>query len=355
MKVILLAPTPPPAGGIAGWTMRMLKASLKNGWQVEVVDEKVIGNREVFGDKAKKSIITEIRRSLRIWSDLWKKIKSKEAKVVHSCIPAGTLGMMREYVCALITKINKRKFIIHYRCTIPNMVKSKFGLFIFKKLTNISDLAITLNVESEKFLNNYCETECITIPNFIEESDVLKNEENIIRDSVKKVLYVGGVIETKGCKEIIQVAKEFPNIEFRLVGKAEDKIKNMNMTTNVVLCGEQSSQSVKREFEEADVFMFVSYFSGEGFSNALLEAMSNKLPCIVSDWAANKDMIEEKGGFVVDVKDVPEMISSLSLLINDKNLREEQANWNFNKVKKEYTETVVTAMYVDAYEKVIKL
>ena len=39
MKTVLLAPTPPPAGGIAKWTMRMLNATLKNGWTVSVVDE----------------------------------------------------------------------------------------------------------------------------------------------------------------------------------------------------------------------------------------------------------------------------------------------------------------------------
>ena len=59
MKVILLAPTPPPAGGIAGWTARMLKAELKNGWTIRVVDEKVIGKRGVFGQSNKRNYVTE--------------------------------------------------------------------------------------------------------------------------------------------------------------------------------------------------------------------------------------------------------------------------------------------------------
>ena len=41
MNVVLLAPTPPPYGGIAVWTDRMKKAKLKNGWKVKVVDEKI--------------------------------------------------------------------------------------------------------------------------------------------------------------------------------------------------------------------------------------------------------------------------------------------------------------------------
>ena len=128
MKVILLAPLPPPAGGIAGWTQRMTEVQLKNGWEVNVVDEKVIGGRSVFGKEAKKNLMIEIKRSVKIWQNLSLSLKNKESRIVQSCIPAGTTSMLREIICALITKIHRRKFIVHFRCTIPNMVKSKTSL-----------------------------------------------------------------------------------------------------------------------------------------------------------------------------------------------------------------------------------
>lgn len=108
MKVILLAPTPPPAGGIASWTVRMQNASLKNGWKVEVIDEKLIGNRDVFGNKIKRRLLVEMKRCFHIWRQLWKALKDDDAKIVHSCIPASTTGMFREYICALITQIRKK-------------------------------------------------------------------------------------------------------------------------------------------------------------------------------------------------------------------------------------------------------
>ena len=46
-KVVLLAPTPPPIGGIASWTNRMLMSKLPDGWQIGVVDEKIIGERTI--------------------------------------------------------------------------------------------------------------------------------------------------------------------------------------------------------------------------------------------------------------------------------------------------------------------
>src|SRR5690606_8862552 len=95
MKVILLAPTPPPIGGIAGWTVRMQNANLKNGWEVEVVDEKLIKGREVFGKRTKRNLLVEIKRSCNIWKNLLRALKDKKSKVVHASIPASTTGMAR--------------------------------------------------------------------------------------------------------------------------------------------------------------------------------------------------------------------------------------------------------------------
>ena len=72
MKVCLLAPTPPPIGGIAGWTVRMLEAELENDWSVVVVDEKLSGKRTGFGGRKKPVITDEVIRCCRIWWNLWK-------------------------------------------------------------------------------------------------------------------------------------------------------------------------------------------------------------------------------------------------------------------------------------------
>ena len=75
MKAVLLAPTPPPAGGIAGWTARMLKADLPGGWSLINVDEKAIGEREVFGQAGKRHMLEEARRCRRIWKGLRQALK----------------------------------------------------------------------------------------------------------------------------------------------------------------------------------------------------------------------------------------------------------------------------------------
>lgn len=122
---------------------------------------------------------------------------------------------------------------------------------------------------------------------------------------------------------------------------------------NVILLGEKSKEFVQHELDTTDAFLFLSRYTGEGFSNALAEAMSHSLPCVVSDWAANADMIENKGGIVLknyDVKDVVEAIKK----IESSETRRKMGNWNYNKIKTAYSDSVVTNMYVDAYEKLVK-
>lgn len=352
-KVVLLAPTPPPAGGIAGWTVRMMNATLKNDWGVVVVDEKVMGNRQVFGEGSKRNLLTEAKRCFRIWRDLKKALRDPEVKVVHSCIPSITSSMMREYICARIAKRRKKKFIVHYRCTVPNTTKGKLGHFMLKRLCNKSDLILTLNSQTDEFLRGITKTPYKLIPNFISAGELV--ESHVINPELKRVLYVGGVIETKGAYEILGLAKRFPQIEFRMVGKSEAAVEEYareNGITNAVFTGAKDREGVKAELAEADVFLFMTYFRGEGFSNALAEAMAAGLPCIATDWAANRDMIGTEGGAVVGVKDVDGAAAALESMMSAE-VRAAQSRANIKKVSDCYVDSVVLDMYVDAYEELL--
>lgn len=352
MKTVLLAPTPPPAGGIANWTLRMMNATLKNGWTVSVVDEKVIGGREVFGSGTKRNFLVETKRCCRIWKNLRKELKDPQAAVVHSCIPSATLSMLREYVCACITKHKKRKFITHFRCTVPNTTKGKIANIILKKLCDKSDMLILLNQQSVNYLKPITDTPIVLIPNFIDETEIC--ESHVIKSEIETVLYVGGVIKTKGCMDIVEVARSFPNINFRLIGRADEEIiKYAEGLSNIIFTGVKNKQEIQEEMKNADIFMFLSYFPGEGFSNALAEAMAMGLPCIVTDWAANADMIEDKGGIAVPIKSPDKAVEALNRL-SDIKLRQQYSLFNIQKVKTYYSEKAVVSQYVDCYENCIK-
>ena len=152
---------------------------------------------------------------------------------------------------------------------------------------------------------------------------------------------------------MIELAKHFNDIEFRFIGNYESKIKKAaDGVSNVVLLGAQPHEKVHDEMMKADVFAFIGSFPGEGFSNALAEAMACGLPCLVSDWAANKDMIEDKGGIVIPVKDIDAAKNAIESM-NKKEVREKQSEFNMKKVKEFYAENVVLSQYIDCYENLL--
>lgn len=350
--VVLLAPTPPPYGGIAGWTERMLKAELKDGWQVHVVDEKVTGKRDAFGDNAGRSLQSEVKRCLGIWYHLCRELKNKDVKVVHSCIPSFTLSMIREYVCAILTKLFRKKFIIHFRCTVPNTTQGRMGYFMLRRICNIADNIMVLNRQSENCVRDLSKTKTEIIPNFISANEIAESHE--IRESVQTALYVGGVIEEKGAGIIIEIAKRFSKIKFRMVGKTDkDIVDRAKGVENVEFVGAKPKAEIKKELKNADIFLFLSFYRGEGFSNALAEAMAAGLPCLVSDWAANTDMIGNSGGIVVPVKNAEEAVAGFEKMLN-KDMRKSWSEFNIKKTKTCYSDSVALDMYAQIYSDLVK-
>ena len=353
MKVVLLAPTPPPAGGIAGWTERMKKATLKNGWSVVVVDEKQNGHIKLFSQNGfSRNYIDEWKRCRRIWHDLKNAVNDESVKVVHSCIPSTTFAMMREYICALISHKNNKKFIVHFRCTVPNTTRGKIGAFMLKRLCEISDYIIVLNNQSRDYVSSLVKTPISVIPNFVNTNEL--DTSVVIRETISKVIYVGGVIETKGAFEAFELADLFPDIEFEFVGNIPDENRLIAKEhDNVTITGELPHDAVKDKLLSADVFLFLTHFYGEGFSNALCEAMGVGMPCLVTDWAANADMVDDgKGGFVVPIHSVKKAAIALRKLM-DKQGRIEMSEYNRRKVQKYYSQQSVIDQYVDVYEQLI--
>ncbi|MBQ0110313.1 MAG: glycosyltransferase [Oscillospiraceae bacterium] len=261
--------------------------------------------------------------------------------------------MLREYVCARITKKKGRKFVIHFHCTIPNTTNGKFAWFLLKKLCKISDMIFVLNSQSQTCLNKITNTPIKTIPNFVNENEIVESRR--INNDLKTVLYVGGIIESKGISDILKTAQRMPELSFRLIGEGENCFKDYALKSNlnnVIFTGPKDKNGVIDELKNADVFLFLSHFDGEGFSVALTEAMASGLPCIVTDWAANADMIGENGGVITKVGDIDAVVNAFNM-IKPYNVRKKQSEANIQKVMLCYNDKVVLDMFVDAYEEML--
>jgi len=351
MKVLFISHMPPPTTGIGSWTKRILAAGFPGGWEIGFVNSNMIGGRDPFKN-TKIKLTDEIKRSFAIWREEKRALKRDPAyAVVHTNIPCTVFGMIRETVTAMIAKRYGKKFVLHCHCTVPNVVNKGYKRAFMKFLLTFCDGVIVLNMRSLECVQKLTKRPVRIIPNFVSENELADSKNREILPKIKNALFVGGVTPEKGCDTIIEAAKKLPDIRFHLVGTVSDEIRKMEISKNVVFYGNQSGEFVGKILLKSDVFLFLSRYFGEGFSVALTEAMGAGLPCIVTDWAANADMIENQGGLVIGQKDPAALINALKKL-DDPAIREKASAWNIRKVGRCYTDRVILPQFSTFYEEI---
>lgn len=352
MKVLLISHMPPPTTGIGSWTRRILECGVP-GCEISFVNSNMIGGRDPF-QNTKVVLKDEIDRSITIWKKEVQILKKEHCQIVHTNIPCTVLGLLRESITAMIAKRYGAKFVIHCHCTIPNVVNSPFKKFVFKTVSRLTDGFIVLNNESEHFAKNITHNETALIPNFVCSYELPEYVNRGARKKICDILFVGGVSANKGCDTIIQAAKRMPDLRFHLVGIVSPEIAEMEITENVILYGNKDKDFVRDMMRRSDVFVFLSRYFGEGFSVALVEAMAAGLPCVVTDWAANADMIGTEGGKVIPQMDVDALVNALEEMSAHPEKRQAQSCHNMEKVRNTYVERVVMPQYTSFYEKLVK-
>lgn len=353
-NIVLMSPLPPPVGGIGTWTMRYMNVCNKYGISIINVDEKISG-REVFGKKSKRNIFKEIKRCFLIWKNLKNTLKqNKDYQIVHCAIPALYTSILRELVSLKVAHKYKRKFVVHFRSTTPISINKNLSLFLFKKILNKSDAIITINSQSYKHCLNFLndKNKLFLVENFIN-NDVFDYHKKY-NETLKNIFYSGGVTIEKGAKILLDVAKALPNYNFYLAGKVDDEIKQYSENlkiNNVTFLGVLNQDQIKKEYLNNDLFIFPTFYPNEAFSNSLLEAMSFAMPCIATEWAANKDMLNNET-YIVPIKSSEKIIDCIEKL-KDQDIREELGKANKERVIKNYSEKIILNKYIDVYKSLL--
>lgn len=348
MEILMLAPLPPPSGGIASWTVRYQEYCKKNKISLRIVNIAMQGERATK-EVMKRSIKTELQRTTSIIRELKKEIKWKKPDIIHLNTSCSPLGVLRDALC--VFAIHKQApFVLHCRCNIEDQLGSGIlSRIAFEYMVKRSSKVIVLNKFSKKYVDSIIEGISIYVPNFASERIVAID--HIINDEIKNIIYVGHVERAKGIVQIAEVARLLPDISFTLLGAIRENIAEIDLPDNVSVLGRVPAEEVQGHLYRADIFLFPSL--SEGFSNAVLEAMAMGLPIIASDVGANSEMIEDKGGIIVKENTGQKLYEAI-VSISDPSIRKSMSLWNINKVHDQYMIDRVMDMYMRIYESITR-
>ncbi len=161
-----------------------------------------------------------------------------------------------------------------------------------------------------------------------------RDELKISQDSLV-IVVVANLMTYKGHMDLLNAlvklkGKIKQNWEVLCVGRDDgyglmlrEKTRELNLINNVRWFGPQNN--VTEYLEAADIGLLCSH--EEGFSNSILEMMSNCLPVIATKVGGNPEaVINDFNGILVDSKNPEQICNAIVRLGNDKQLREKMAN-----------------------------
>lgn len=345
MKILLASAIPPPAGGIAFWTNQYLRYMNEHDISVDLLNVGVTGKR--VSNYTKKSVPEEAVRFFKILLKTFLYAVSGEYTLAHINTSCSKSGILRDKVILDILYFFKIKIILQCHCNVDYALKNKRSYRIFKKMLNKTKKCLVLNQNSQKFIMENFDIEPQVVPNFIsEEYKTAIYEPKSISEEVKIALFVGHILDTKGCDIIIKAAYEYPSIEFRLVGHISSKYQNMVLPPNVILTNEKTAQEVREEYKRADLLLFPTHT--EGFPLTIIEAMAYGLPIITTEVGAIPDILEEQGAFYIPVNSLPAIVEAISKA-KDSEVRREMSDFNRRKVKNYIVDKVLKQLINDVY------
>lgn len=356
IKVLYMSPTPPPIGGMAKWTETLLKYGLPAPFETRFIDISLPPKQQMF--RLAKIDKVALKRTVRILFSLIKMSFSFHPHIMHLCCSLSPHGIIRDYICARLSKFLGQKVITHYHGNIVDFSQSALRGLSYKFLVGlikISDVNLSLNSASFEFIRRiqeikHCKHNYL-LPNFID--DAVFTQAAFGREKTQKKLraiYVGGITRQKGVHDIIKVAPEFKDIEFVLIGEsplASDCSFINNVPGNVSLLPQMKNSEVLKELKRSDFFFFLSHT--EGFPYAVLEAMATGLPIVATNVGAIPEMVVDgRGGFLCESQNIKQIKQALYKLKSIKSMKT-LGEYNFNKAKINYSYSQVIDKLCNIY------
>lgn len=353
MRLCLVAPTPPPYGGVANWEKIVEKKIIADeGIELSFIDISA-NKRPLDGRNFFDKYIYSGYVMLRAYLQLKKYVRKQSPDVVH-ITTSGGMGFFRDL---LLLRYLKKKGIpsvyhIHFGRTVKYKTENGRCWRQIRKTVQLADWTITIDRTTQNILKEYANN-IVEINNPI---DLDSMEEVFDTKENKSVVYLGWVIKAKGIEELIEGFNCFVNENGKeytlyIVGPGEEAyIRTLKKRAkgNIIFTGELEHLEAMKLLASSQILVLPSYT--EGFPNVVLEGMALQKCVIATSVGALPDILSNGAGILIQPKSSKEIKEALDKT-TDKDYRQTIANKGYQKVKKEYDIEMTMVKYKNVWIK----
>lgn len=330
-KVLFLGKLPPPYIGPAVACKILLNSKLKNEFRLIHLD---LSDHRHINTLAKFDFINIWLAVKQYVLMVWLIIRHRP-HIVY--VPAGhtTVGYIRDAGYIIIAKIFRRKVLTHLRGGYFKNWYNESGPALKWFIRNVhkkvnGQIVLGNNLRS---LYNWLlpEENIYVIPNG---GNYKVNHSERTHEKIT-VLFLGNFIKTKGVLEVLysapEVCSRFTNVQYVFAGEWRDDETQKAFTgfiekypnLPVINAGPVNDEQKFKLLNDADIFVFPTYYRNEGHPWVIVEAMAAGLPVISTDHAAiSESIVNGVNGYLVEKKNVEQVAEKIKLLVGDKALRQ---------------------------------
>ncbi len=163
------------------------------------------------------------------------------------------------------------------------------------------------------------------------------------------VLAVGRAVDKKGFDDLLAALARLPARAWRfehvgggpLLGRLQAQARELGIAERIRWHGAIAQQEVLARYREADIFALPSRISDDGdrdgLPNVLMEAQSQKLPCIATVVSGIPELIEDgTTGLLVPERDRDALTGALLRLIDDPAMRRRLGQAGFERTRRSF-------------------
>lgn len=299
----------------------------------------------ILWENARREI--SIKNDFLALKELMSLLKKEKFDVIH--LHSSKAGFLGRVAAKLNNQQNKVIYTTHGISFLRKDISNK-KLQLYILLEKIGNLCGRKTIACSRSEAEFIQSKGIKC-SYINNGIKLKNKEiEILKKNTEelKIVTVGRITTQKNPKLFNAIAENFiknKNIKFIWIGEGE--LKEQLSSKNIKITGWLSQEEVQQQLRKTDIYLSTS--SWEGLSLAVLKAMENSLPLVLSDCVGNINLVEEDyNGFLFKTKE--KAIEKINFLIKDKEKIKELGENSYLLLKKEFDIQNMVVKYIFEYQ-----
>jgi glycosyltransferase involved in cell wall biosynthesis len=266
-------------------------------------------------------------------------LKKNKFKIVHN------YGHTANIVGRLGSILSKVPIVIAGERNSPKFIKSRLAYMIDKILSPFTSALISNSKHGKSY--------------WVKNKLIFKNKAWVVHNGLKikinfhrkfknkkifNLISIGDLNEQKNhyflLKIVSNLIKKKINFRFTIIGDGpkknilKERIKKLNLQRYVILKGYKLN--INKELRNSDIYLHSALY--EGLPNAIMEAMSMSLPCIVTNGNGCNELIKNKfNGIIVKNNNEKLFTKELLSLIKNVYLRKKYGSRAFKTINNEFS------------------